>query len=525
MECECLVLLRAHNSFSLVSTMQSDSGWTDNELCEIWFRESFIPNVVARRVDDEKPIVLTFDGHESHETPAIKRLAYDNNIVLFCLPSKTTHKLQPLDVGVFSVLQRAWNAHCGDLAAKRIVVNRYNLIPEYLATRNKVITPHLIIKAFWKTGIFPFNPSIFSDGDFGPSMASSSMVHVPSSYPDLTPSSPPATLTDDEDSDDDFIQESSSDMEMDCDNGDNSNDGGCEAADSEDEDNFRRIDPHYEIQSTSLLNSDTNMLPPSPLEHRPTSTPPEHHPTSTPPECDFLLVPPAFSTRSHSLESRTSPAMPISSTIPDWKKDIGQLLIEKYKSDNKLYRKDAELKAAKAHCTIMVQALADAHAQLANLSKKKTRGTNKIKARWVALPELQDSFEAEETNRKEQEWCNTEKEARKQASQNARQSQIIKDTVLKVFDRPFSVYRRKDELIVLAGALELDTIGTIPALKQCIKSYLNSHKDELMQVPRFIGLFQARQQQRAFDGGNCDRVLGDDSEALAGPSQSDMTTL
>jgi len=52
--------------------MRSDSGWTDNELCEIWFHQSFIPNVVARRVDDNKPIVLTYDGHESHETPAIK---------------------------------------------------------------------------------------------------------------------------------------------------------------------------------------------------------------------------------------------------------------------------------------------------------------------------------------------------------------------------------------------------------------------------------------------------------------------
>ena len=44
------------------------------------------------------------------------------------------------------------------------------------------------------------------------------------------------------------------------------------------------------------------------------------------------------------------------------------------------------------------------------------------------------------------------------------------------------------------GALELDTTDTIPALNECIKAYLDSNKDGLMQNPRFTGLFQARRQ-------------------------------
>ena len=105
--------------------------------------------------------------------------------------------------------------------------------------------------------------------------------------------------------------------------------------------------------------------------------------------------------------------------------------------------------------------------------------------------------------REEQQRCNAEKEAQKQAENRARESQIIKDTVLKVFDRPYSAYKRKDEFIVLAGALEIDKTGTIPALKECIGEYLNSHKNELIQNPRFMGLFQAR-RQRADIGENWD---------------------
>ena len=63
--------------------------------------------------------------------------------------------------------------------------------------------------------------------------------------------------------------------------------------------------------------------------------------------------------------------------------------------------------------------------------------------------------------------------------------------VLKVFDCLLTTYKRKDELIVLAGALELDTTGIVPALKEHIKTYLDSHKNKLMQNTWFMGLFQA----------------------------------
>ena len=157
----------------------------------------------------------------------IKQLAYDNDIILFCLASKITLKLQPLDISIFSVLQHAWNAHSGDLAAKRITIDHHNFIPEYLAVWEKAIIPELIIKAFQKTGIFPFYPSVFLEEDFRPSMALSSGLHIPTLYSDLTPFSPPAIPTDNDNSDNNFILGCSSDVEIDSGNNkDNSDDKG-----------------------------------------------------------------------------------------------------------------------------------------------------------------------------------------------------------------------------------------------------------------------------------------------------------
>ncbi|OSD08324.1 DDE-domain-containing protein [Trametes coccinea BRFM310] len=85
----------------------SPNGWTDDALCAEWFEHAFIPQATAKQTSDA-PILLIYDGHGSHATPRLVELALENNIHLFCLPPHTTHKLQPLDVGVFAQLSSAW---------------------------------------------------------------------------------------------------------------------------------------------------------------------------------------------------------------------------------------------------------------------------------------------------------------------------------------------------------------------------------------------------------------------------------
>lgn len=74
----------------------------------------FIPHVVNRNFS-KRPILLILDGHGSHLTDRMIELAIEHDIHLYCLPPHTTHRLQPLDVGVFGPLQRRWEERCDDV--------------------------------------------------------------------------------------------------------------------------------------------------------------------------------------------------------------------------------------------------------------------------------------------------------------------------------------------------------------------------------------------------------------------------
>ncbi|KIK95896.1 hypothetical protein PAXRUDRAFT_85321, partial [Paxillus rubicundulus Ve08.2h10] len=75
-------------------------------------------------------------------------VACKNTNIITALPSKMTHKLQPLYVGVFS--------SCDNWLGQGVCITCYNFIQEYLATCH-VITPSLVQKAFVKTRIYPLN--------------------------------------------------------------------------------------------------------------------------------------------------------------------------------------------------------------------------------------------------------------------------------------------------------------------------------------------------------------------------------
>ncbi|KIK33586.1 hypothetical protein CY34DRAFT_99332, partial [Suillus luteus UH-Slu-Lm8-n1] len=94
-----------------------------------------------------------------HEQRAIQRTAYDNGVIVHVFPSKTIHKIQPLDVSVFSSIQHAWIKHCDKCLANGVEIDHYNFIHKYMAIHH-IITPELIQKAFKKTGIYPLDLSV-----------------------------------------------------------------------------------------------------------------------------------------------------------------------------------------------------------------------------------------------------------------------------------------------------------------------------------------------------------------------------
>jgi hypothetical protein len=161
----------------------SNNGWTDDFLCTQWFKESFIPQSAVRNTSGEQ-ILLIYDGYGSHTTDEMRKLAEENNIELFCLPPHTTHRTQPLDVGVFGPLQQRWQECCDEvLEETNEEIRKVDFIKEYMGAREKAFLPDTIAKSWAKTGICPLNLNIFTDADFAPSASTLRHARLPGSYP------------------------------------------------------------------------------------------------------------------------------------------------------------------------------------------------------------------------------------------------------------------------------------------------------------------------------------------------------
>ena len=74
----------------------SESGWMDASVFLAWFTKLFVRAVA--HLTETAPVMLLLDGHHSHNSLDLIRIARDNNVILLCLPPNTTHLLQPLDV-------------------------------------------------------------------------------------------------------------------------------------------------------------------------------------------------------------------------------------------------------------------------------------------------------------------------------------------------------------------------------------------------------------------------------------------
>ena len=511
----------------------SPNGWTDRELCESWFMKDFINFALSQRVSNNKPIVLNYDGHDSHETVEMQQIAFDNTIILLAFPLKTTHKTQPLDVSVFSAVQDAWSYHCDKHVAEGITMDRYSIIHEYLQVRH-VVTPELIKTAFRKTGIHPLNPNIFTADDFAPSKTFSTVAHVPTSFPDEIPSSPPAQPSDlDSDSSDEEYLPSGSES--------NSENDGCSDSDAEHEtlhveDGFDTIDfgsdmmediqtdplpilhnPHFntfnmlenanpldndEFSPDTPMNNDYNFppIPDSYIWHF------DDWNIDPSPNTQLQTPPSSLNSHSRSLSTYSTRSMSSSTSLFHTTPTYLSLMEDQQKSHEELVEEvrglrnqvnglvhtvsmqAAELRASNAHCTIIKRELGEVRTQLENMRAKKNRGSNKIKGRILTLPEMKAAFDAQEVVRLEKEKADQEKEAQKASDVLARTAQITQDIVLKIFDKPLTSYKRKDELVTIAGALKILATGTNPELFSRIKDHLTANP-HLEKIDRFAGLF------------------------------------
>ena len=114
------------------------------------------------------PILLIMDNHSSHVTAELIELAITNHVVIIMLIPHTTHRMQPLDVSVFGPLQRRWLKESDRVAAdpKLLDVDRSMVVYYYLHARQMGINAQNIHTGWQKTGLYPCDPTVFTDNDF-----------------------------------------------------------------------------------------------------------------------------------------------------------------------------------------------------------------------------------------------------------------------------------------------------------------------------------------------------------------------
>jgi hypothetical protein len=95
----------------------TNNGWTKNETGLEWLKH-FDKHTTARALGPYRMLVL--DRHESHESVVFQEYCKSNNIITLGLPAHSSHITQPLDVGCFSVLKRAYSQQIEDLMRAHI---------------------------------------------------------------------------------------------------------------------------------------------------------------------------------------------------------------------------------------------------------------------------------------------------------------------------------------------------------------------------------------------------------------------
>ncbi len=143
-----------------VSFSSTASGWTNDTLGLEWLKH-FEQWSRDRMADPSKGYrLLILDGHGSHCSLKFQEICYQNRIVLAWFPSHSTHRLQPLDIGMFRPFAMRYSLLLDQWYNDRMGLCNFTkreffqvFWPAYVQS----FTTKNILSAWEKSGIFPRN--------------------------------------------------------------------------------------------------------------------------------------------------------------------------------------------------------------------------------------------------------------------------------------------------------------------------------------------------------------------------------
>jgi hypothetical protein len=137
----------------------SENGWTCNSLGLQWLEKIFDPHTKEKAGRGRRLLIV--DRHSSHVNMAFLDWADRHRIIVAVMPAHSTHRLQPLDVGLFAPLSTAYTKQLNALAFKSlgmVSMTKRFFYPLFRDAFNEAFTQKNIEHAFEKTGIWPYDP-------------------------------------------------------------------------------------------------------------------------------------------------------------------------------------------------------------------------------------------------------------------------------------------------------------------------------------------------------------------------------
>lgn len=140
------------------------SGWMTGENFILALKHFF----KYTKCTPQDPVVLFLDNHESHISVEVIQEAKDNGVYLITFPPHCSHRLQPLDVAVYGPFKARFNQACDNwmMSHGGMPITIYNIAELAGIAFNGALNKDNIRKGFEKTGIWDFQPNVFSDDDF-----------------------------------------------------------------------------------------------------------------------------------------------------------------------------------------------------------------------------------------------------------------------------------------------------------------------------------------------------------------------
>jgi hypothetical protein len=187
-----LIFARKHMQERLLDGCQvscTDNGWINGETFLQWL-QFFVEQV---RPTPASKVLLVLDNHESHKYIKVLDYATGNNVLFLSFVPHTTHKMQPLDISVYGTLKQCFEQAICVIQTNHAcrTVNQNDVRKLFASAFFRVAIPLNAISGFQSSGIWPYNPNVFSVADYAPP----SVTDRP--YPDFTQASP-ADLPDSE---------------------------------------------------------------------------------------------------------------------------------------------------------------------------------------------------------------------------------------------------------------------------------------------------------------------------------------